>query len=245
MPIIHETGKELFPRDVCDDCIEADRRTEREIANAQSRHTLRLETNDRETSIADLIKAAGANPWEHGSSSFDNYDSESSPKALGRARGFAAATRSAAKYEPVRGLYLYGDTGTGKTHLGVAVMRWLIENDYPADRIVFDHSADLIARIQDTYGKKEASTMDVVDRRIDAGLWILDDFGTERASDDVVRHITLIFTRRALRPTLVTSNYGPETMMTERPELFRAVSRFGPRYFATVPVTGQDRRFVA
>lgn len=238
------SGRELFEKTHCDECIAAEDAKRALIAGAESRHLANLDGHARDSAIAELLAQIGANPWEHGHASLDNYDPrESGPRPLGSAREFAAAVKDARKYDPVRGLYLHGDTGPGKTHLAIGVIRWLVEHDYPPQRIVFDHAADLIARIQDTYGKREDSTMDVLDRRINAGLWILDDFGTERASEDVVRHMTLIFTRRAMRPNLVTSNYGPELMEKKRPELMRVLSRIGPKYFRVVEVQGHDRRF--
>lgn len=237
-------GREIAIRRVCSDCVDKMDQERIELEHRQRGFTAKVEVADKETAIRELIESAGANPWEHGHSSLDNFDTaESGPKPLGLAREFAAAVKAATKYDPVRGLYLYGETGPGKTHLAVGVLRWLIEGDYPHDQIIFDHAAELVARIQDTYGKKDASTFEVLERRFNCGLWILDDFGTERASDDVVRHMTLIFARRGMRPTLVTSNFSPARLDKDRPELMRVLSRLGPQYFRTVEVKGRDRRF--
>lgn len=236
-------NKVMWPQKVCDACIEKGRMEEQRLDALQKSHVARLEGQDRENVIRELLHEIGANPWEHGHASLDNFDPGDSPKALGAARDFAAAVQNAGKYDPVRGLYLWGETGPGKTHLSIGVVRWLLENDYPTKWIVFDHAASLIAKIQDTYGRKDERTMNVLEKRVNAGLWILDDFGTERASDDVIRHMTVIFGERAMRPTLVTSNLSPERLEQERPELMRVLSRLGPKYFRTVEVKGRDRRF--
>lgn len=234
----------LFVQRKCPECVEKQQREAAELEARQSIHAGRVEAGNKSAAFNSILENAGGNPWEHGHASLDNFDTgDAGPKPLGSAREFAAAVKAAGKYDPVRGLYLHGETGPGKTHLAVGVVRWLIENDYPPGQIVFDHAAELVARIQDTYGKKEASTFDVLERRFTAGLWILDDFGTERASDDVVRHMTLIFARRAMRPTLVTSNFSPARLDKDRPELMRVLSRLGPAYFRTVEVKGRDRRF--
>lgn len=237
-------GREVAVKTVCDPCVEKDKDQIRRRDARQSGYLEAVEGVEREQIIHQLLLDAGANPWEHGESTLDSFDTiESGPRPLGSAREFAAAVHAAGKFDPVRGLYLHGDTGTGKTRLAVGVMRYLIEHDYKPGRIVFDHAAELIARIQDTYGRKDERTMDVLERRYFAGLWILDDFGTERASDDVIRHLTTIFARRAQQPNLITSNFSPEQLQKERPEFFRILSRLGPKYFRTVEISGRDRRF--
>jgi DNA replication protein DnaC len=237
-------GHEVAVRRVCPACAEIRIRKSELLGQRQHEYDLQLEGVDRENAIRQILHEAGANPWEHGHATLDNFDTgECGPRPLGAAREFAAAVLGAGKYDPVRGLYLHGETGPGKTHLAAGIMRWLVENGYTAKRIVFDHAAGLIARIQDTYGRKDERTIDVLERRTSAGLWILDDFGTERVSDDVVRHLTVIFTERGPRPTLITSNFSPDRLDRERPELVRVVSRLGPKYFRTVEVKGRDRRF--
>lgn len=236
-------GRDFTANRVCNKCLEQDRDDQARLSALQRRHVGQLDGVDRERIIRDMLLEMGANPWEHGHASLDNFDPADAPKAVGAAREFAAAVKHADRYDPVRGLYLWGPTGTAKTHLAVGIVRWLLEQEYHSKLIVFDHAAELIARIQDTYGRKDERTMDVLEKRFNAGLWILDDFGTERCSDDVIRHLTLIFARRALRPNLITSNIGPQTLEQERPELMRVLSRLGPAYFRTVEVRGKDRRF--
>lgn len=236
-------GREIAARRACPSCAEKDRAEAARLMDLQRQHIARLDGADRERVIRDMLHEMGANPWEHGHASLDNFDPGESPKALGAAREFAVAVKSAGKYDPVRGLYFWGPTGTAKTHLAVGIVRWLLEQEYAPSSIVFDHAAELVARIQDTYGRKDDRTMDVLERRFNAGLWVLDDFGTERCSDDVIRHLTLIFARRALRPNLITSNIGPQQLERDRPELMRVLSRLGPAYFRTVEVRGKDRRF--
>src|SRR5690606_3477547 len=118
----------------------------------------------------------------------------------------------------------------------------LLDPSIPAGAVVFDYALSLISRIQDTYNTGE-STDEILNRRIRARVWILDDLGTEKPSDDVVRRLTMIFAEREGRPTLVTSNFPPHELEARHPEFFRLASRFGPRSFRTVEVRGRDRRF--
>jgi DNA replication protein DnaC len=236
-------GKEMFRPRWCPPCVQADLEARARVGKAQATFENKMAEMDAETRFRSILEGCGGNPWEHGHATLENFDtSESGPEPRVYASQFVEAVQAAGPYDAVRGLYLWGDTGPGKSHLAIAVIRELLQSNY-AGAIVFDHAAELIARIQDTYGRKEASTFDVLEKRFNAGLWILDDFGTERPSDDVVRHLTLIFGRRALRPTLVTSNLSPATLDAERPDLMRVLSRLGPKYFRVVEVKGRDRRF--
>ena len=228
----------------CAQCVgeEDEERAQREAEWREGMRQARIaERTDR---IHHLLKRAGANPWEHGSATLDSYDaSDSGPAPVDSIREFVEQSKAATTWDPVRGLYLFGDTGIGKTHLAVAALReFLLDPDWnPAD-VVFDHAVSLIAKIQDTYNTG-SSTQKILDARIGARVWILDDLGSERPSEDVVQRLTLIFTERAMRPTLVTSNDPPDRLEQRHPELKRVQSRLGPAYFRTVRVKGRDRRF--
>lgn len=242
-------GYRLFGRvlGIANECTACKARIEEEKLEAarrldeEARERIR---QDREDRILEYLRSSGVNPWAHGRCTLDGYDaSESGTGPVAAVREWLDAVRTADRYEPVRGLYLFGPTGCGKTHLAVGALReLLIDPAFPADSIVFDHALSLITRIQDTYNTRE-STEAILERRIRARVWILDDLGTEKPSDDVVRRLTMIFTEREGRPTLVTSNIAPDALEQRHPEFFRLVSRFGPAHFRVVQVQGRDRRF--
>ncbi len=235
--------KEIAQRKRCDACVSAEKEEVARLGRLQMQHETRFDQQGKELTLQALLERAGINAWEHGESKLDSFDhSEGTYEPVTDARSFLGAVAAAGPHDPVRGLYYWGNTGTGKTHLAVGVVRELLHVHYRPE-IVFDHAAELIARIQDTYGRTDARTFDVLESRFNAGLWILDDLGTERYSDDVVRHLTLIFAKRAMRPTLVTSNMGPKQLQVKRPDLMRVLSRLGPRYFRVREVIGRDRRF--
>lgn len=238
------TGSLFGVPERCPRCIEAQERRQREREAQERREREERTRAERAEKLLDLLHRAGVNPWAHGRCTLGNYDaSESGPKPVAAIREWLHDVRTAGKYDPVRGLYLVGDTGTGKTHLAVGAARDLLaEPEFPETGVVFDHALALITRIQDTYNTGE-STDQILDRRIRAKVWILDDLGTEKPSDDVVRRLTLIFNERSGRPTLVTSNIRPDQLEKRHPEFFRLQSRLGPADFRTVAVKGRDRRF--
>jgi len=236
-------GDRRFP---CTACKAASEAKEAELRAEEEARLNRERRERRGAEILGVLRSIGVNAWDHRDATLEAFDArEAGPGVMQAAREFLDEVRSAGEYEQVRGLYLFGGTGAGKSHLAVAIARaLLLDPDVPSGEVVYDHALRLIGQIQRTYGSDERAE-EVLQRRIDARLWILDDLGTEAPSADVVRRLTEIFTERAMRPTIVTSNLSPDQLETRNPEFFRVVSRLGPRYFRTVRVHGSDRRFAA
>lgn len=246
IPVLVLDGRSvpMRPAPLCDICRAEHEVEQREVAEKQERERRLAERAKHAGQTLDRLHEAGVNVREHGHAMLDSYDtSESGAGPVAAAREFMRDVRTAGKYDPVRGLYLCGDTGTGKSHLAVAVARDLLLDPEWGGTVVYDHALRLIGRIQRTYSMSNESADAVLDKRINAGLWILDDLGTEAPSADVVRRLTEIITERAMRPTIITSNLRPDQLEGRHSEFYRIVSRLGPGYFRTVLVEGRDRRF--
>lgn len=231
---------------LCDECrAELDRKERARIAD-EERAKRAAEVAARARDILALVEQAGGNPFEFGRWTLNTFPTRPGQlKAVQAAIEWTDAVLDARhKYDKVRGLYLVGPTGTAKTQLMHCVVRRLIEEGMePQKDVIFDDSMSLIERIQGTYGSDD-STWALLEARIGARVWILDDFMAEKPTPDVIRKLTLIFNRREGKPTGVTSNLTPDAVRERWPEeAYRLLSRFGTAQFRTVGVTGDDMRF--
>jgi DNA replication protein DnaC len=135
----------------------------------------------------------------------DNFAAynESLEKAVAKARRLADAF-------PVigQGLFLEGQPGVGKTHLGVAVLKQVIQSS--GARGLFYDTRDLLRVIRSTYDPSIRTTeLEILRPVMKADLLVLDDLGAEKTSEWVEETMNLIVNTRynERRATIFTSNY--------------------------------------
>jgi DNA replication protein DnaC len=160
----------------------------------------------------DLLRQAGIPP-RFEQAGFDNFsagrrqDNPTEHDALTSA--IVTAKRFAADYLPgaePSGLLLQGPTGVGKTHLGVAVLRELIQRGF-AGRF-FDYQYWL-KQMRGAYDAAAGDAhRDAYDRALDTEVLLLDDLGSERYSEWVEDTITSLINHRynAKRAIIATTN---------------------------------------
>jgi DNA replication protein DnaC len=92
------------------------------------------------------------------------------------------------------GLLFAGDTGTGKTHLAVAVLKTLIDRGH--EGLFFDYQ-DLLNRIRSGYDPSSGSSdREAYRAALDTEILLLDDLGSHRVTDWVEDTVTSIVTHR-------------------------------------------------
>ncbi len=139
-----------------------------------------------------------------------------------------------------RGLWLYGDVGTGKTTLAMLVARHALE----AGRSVAIYSLPrLLAEIRTTFDEgSDRSYTDLIDRLSEVDLLHVDDVGAEKTSPWVLEQLYALVNARYEdeRSIVLTTN------LQERDELVaqigeRTVSRL-EEMCEVVPLFGRDAR---
>jgi DNA replication protein DnaC len=140
-----------------------------------------------------------------------------------------------------RGLWLFGDTGTGKTTLAMLISKAALE----AGRSVAIYSLPkLLARIRRTYDSEPGgdSYLSFFERLTSVDLLHIDDLGAEKRSDWVLEQLYALVNERyeTQRSVLITTNLGhPELEEQIGP---RTVSRLS-QICDEVEIHGEDRRY--
>lgn len=126
----------------------------------------------------ETVEAADTGSTAGASMTFDDLDT-SDP---GVARAAAAARRVATGGQ--RGLAMFGEPGTGKTHTALAACRLALQRRSTA---AYYNMVELVSLVQKTYGAPwyEESRSDVLRRVAGRELIVVDDLGKERDSEDV------------------------------------------------------------
>ena len=140
-----------------------------------------------------------------------------------------------------RGLWIFGDTGTGKTTLAMLISKAALETG----RSVAIYSLPkLLARIRRTYDSEPGgdSYLSLFDKLTSVDLLHIDDLGAEKRSDWVLEQLYALVNERyeTERSVIITTNLGHEQL--EEQIGSRTVSRL-TEICDEVPLFGRDRRY--
>jgi DNA replication protein DnaC len=140
-----------------------------------------------------------------------------------------------------RGLWLFGDTGTGKTTLAMLISKAALESGHS---VAIYSLPKLLARIRRTYDSEPGgdSYLSFFERLTSVDLLHIDDLGAEKRSDWVLEQLYSLINERyeAQRSVLVTTNLPHEEL--EEQIGARTVSRL-TQICDEVPLYGSDRRY--
>jgi DNA replication protein DnaC len=159
--------------------------------------------------------------------------------AVGAVRGFVDELE--AGLEAGRGLWIFGDTGTGKTTLAMLVSKMALEAGHS---VAIYSLPKLLAHIRRTYDSEPGgdSYLAFFERLTSVDLLHIDDLGAEKRSDWVLEQLYALINERyeAQRSVLVTTNLPHEEL--EEQIGSRTVSRLS-QICDEVPLFGDDRRY--
>jgi DNA replication protein DnaC len=145
------------------------------------------------------------------------------------------------RLEAGRGLWLFGDTGTGKTTLAMLISKAVLETGHS---VAIYSLPKLLARIRRTYDSEPGgdSYLSFFERLTAVDLLHIDDLGAEKRSDWVLEQLYALINERyeTQRSVLITTNLPHDEL--EEQIGSRTVSRLS-QMCDEVPLFGADRRY--
>jgi DNA replication protein DnaC len=143
-----------------------------------------------------------------------------------------------------RGLWLMGDTGTGKTTLAMLVSKAALEAGHS---VAIYSLPKLLARVRRTYDAEpgQDSYLQFFERLTSVDLLHIDDLGAEKRSDWVLEQLYALVNERyeAQRSIVVTTNLDEAALEEQIGP--RTVSRLVEICGDPLPLFGEDRRISA
>jgi DNA replication protein DnaC len=134
------------------------------------------------------------------------------------------------------GFYIFGGVGTGKTHLGYAVMNQLIDQEKPC----FATSVpDMLEKLRPSRDDKKISEYKETMREIP--FLFIDDIGKENPTEWVRTTLWSLINHRYnwLKPTFLTSNHPPSELKSDT---VGAIADRISEMFKTVELEGESKR---
>ena len=140
------------------------------------------------------------------------------------------------------GMYIYGESGVGKTHLACALAKYLLESGID---VMFYNTGDFLEKLREEFQKTDGEedyffslfreTMDF------KGVLVFDDIGAEKISDWARERIYLIINKKYedMVPIIFTSNVDLEIISARMGD--RVASRI-KEMTKEVKQRGKDRR---
>ncbi len=143
-------------------------------------------------------------------STFENYIPETNQQEDVKEFCMLYAEKFNLRENRPKNLLFHGDTGIGKTHLAVSILKEILKKEYSG---LFISLPLLLTMIKNTYSKNDESGMTVVDifkkmKSID--LLVIDDMGAEAGSNHDIQKIFELLDSRLGKPTVFTTNLNYE-----------------------------------
>ena len=217
-----------------------------ECMKEEDRKEKELEEQKEKLRKLDKLRGASLLGDRYKDTTFDKTD-------LDRPADFQKAFQRCRKYcqipdqalEHGYGMYIYGDSGTGKTHLTACMCNELMSQMH---QCLFTNFFEISKLIRSTWNGN-ADSESVIRRICEVDFLFLDDLGTEALTKNgednwlqgqVFDIINKRYNNR--KPTIFSSNYSMNQLITDRGMMAKTVDRIGEMSTAMIKLSGESYR---
>ncbi len=146
------------------------------------------------------------------------------------------------------GMYLWGESGSGKTHLMACMVNELTSRGVPC---LFTNFFEIAKAIKKTFGRSLYTENEFITLLADIPFLFIDDFGTERVQKEgedtwLQEKIYDVINKRynAQKPTIFSSNLSIQELVEKQGIMTKTVDRVVEMASAIIEVKGDSYRFI-
>lgn len=205
------------------------------------------EEYNRKMSVINNLRSASLLGERYKDTTFENTDVSVGGdflKAYNRCKRFCEVADTSLKHG--YGIYIYGASGTGKTHLTACICNELI-NQYR--QCLFTNFFEISKLIKSTWKKSNTEAEVVIKRICDIDFLFIDDLGTEilrKGGEDnwLQEQVFDIINKRYnnKKPTIFSSNHSLNELITDRGMMEKTVDRIMEMSTAIIKISGESYR---
>lgn len=234
--IIHPfTGEERKVNCICKCTVDKMKQEEEERRNFERQRE--IEKLQRNSLLGDRYKNVR----------FDNTiigENEMFDEAYNRCKNYCAV--SSKVLQEGYGIYIYGNSGTGKTHLTACMVNELVNQNRPT---LFTNFFEISQMIRGTFNDSRYKEIDMIEKISNVDFLFIDDLGTERVKKDnedtwLQEKIFEVLNKRYnnKKPTVFTSNYSLSELVKDRGLMRKTVDRILEMSTRIIKIEGESHR---
>lgn len=190
---------------------------------------LEIEKQKQKQKRIDKIKQTSLLGEKYKDVSFDNTDTSNVEfqKIFSRCKKYCDVADKVLKNGT--GIYLFGNKGTGKSRLTACMANKLMDNYFT---VLYTNFSEISKYIRNSFGNKNESEYDFLERLTNIDFLFIDDFGTELVSKNdqdlwLQEKVFEVINKRYNnnKPIIFTSNYSLTQLINERGVADKTVDR--------------------
>lgn len=193
--MICQTSSKMLSRSELEDIGQADAK----------KRLIELHDQYKQKNIESQLGRAGI-PKRFIKKNFDNYQASTQAQVKNKKIMMAYAERFPRVFENGTCFLMVGNSGTGKTHLAVAVLNEVSKKNYS---VIFTSTAEILRRLRGSYGQTDETESDIYELYTAPDLIVIDEVGV--AIGDAEKRKAMLFDLinaryNELKPTILIGN---------------------------------------